>query len=89
MGKSETALELVKSGHVLIADDRVDIQHIHYNLYGHAPEIIKGLLEIRGIGIIDVEKMFGASALSERMRIDLVIQLVPYQQEGEYTGSGM
>lgn len=88
MGKSETALELIRHGHILVADDRVDIQHIHNDLYGHAPELIKGLLEIRGIGIIDVEKMFGVSAIRSRAKIDLVIQLVPFDTHAEYDRIG-
>ena len=88
MGKSETALELINKKHVLIADDRVDIEHVHNTIYGHAPDIIKGLLEIRGIGIIDVEKMFGTSALGERAEIDLIINLVPYDSSYEYDRIG-
>ena len=88
MGKSETALELIRRGHILIADDRVDVQHIHNKIFGHAPDIIKGMLEIRGIGIIDVEKMFGASAMGERTQVDLVIQLVQYDASAEYNRIG-
>lgn len=88
MGKSETALELIRQGQVLIADDRVDVQHIHNTIFGHAPEIIKGLLEIRGIGVIDVEKMFGANALGERSQIDLVIKLQPFEAREEYNRIG-
>ncbi|EFC05454.1 HPr(Ser) kinase/phosphatase [Bulleidia extructa W1219] len=88
MGKSETALELIHHGHILIADDRVDICHIHNDLYGRAPEILKGLLEIRGIGIIDVEKMFGVSAIRHRSKIDLVIDLVPFDSQAEYDRIG-
>ncbi|MBR3358371.1 MAG: HPr(Ser) kinase/phosphatase [Solobacterium sp.] len=88
MGKSETALELIRDGHVLIADDRVDVQRIHNSIFGHAPKFLKGLLEIRGIGIIDVEKMFGASALSESTKIDLVISLEPYDPEKDYDRIG-
>ena len=88
MGKSETALELIRKGHVLVADDRVDVQHIHNNVYGHAPQIIQGLMEIRGIGVIDVEKMFGASALMESSKIDLVIRLEPYEANPEFNRVG-
>lgn len=88
MGKSETALELIAKGHVLIADDRVDVQHIHNKIFGHAPKIIKGLLEIRGLGVNDVEKLFGASALADRQQIDLVINLVPFEKHGEYDRIG-
>ncbi|MBR2812826.1 MAG: HPr(Ser) kinase/phosphatase [Solobacterium sp.] len=88
MGKSETALDLIRDGQVLIADDRVDVTHIHNSIFGHAPDIINGLLEIRGIGIIDVEKMFGASALGTSTRIDLVIRFVPYEDKAEYNRIG-
>ena len=88
MGKSETALELIRLGNVLISDDRVDVMHIHNHIIGHAPDIIKGLLEIRGIGIIDVEKMFGAMAMSDSENIDLVIKLVPFEAEADYNRLG-
>ena len=88
MGKSEIAMELVRDGQVLVADDRVDVQKIHNNLYGHAPDLLKGMLEIRGIGIIDVERMFGANSLSNRKRIDLVINLVRYDASEEYERIG-
>ncbi len=88
MGKSETALELIKNGQVLISDDRVDVMHIHNHVYGHSPEITRGLMEIRGIGIIDVEKMFGASALMDTARIDLVIKLEPYESQPGFNRIG-
>ncbi len=88
MGKSETALELIRQGNVLISDDRVDVMHIHNHILGHAPEIIKGLLEIRGIGIIDVEKMFGAMSISDSENVDLVIKLVPFEAEADYNRLG-
>jgi HPr kinase/phosphorylase len=88
MGKSETALDLIRDGHLLIADDRVDVEHVHNAIYGHAPDIIKGLLEIRGIGIIDVEKMFGASSLSDSAMISLVMKLVPFEPDAEYNRIG-
>jgi HPr kinase/phosphorylase len=88
MGKSETALELIRQGNVLVSDDRVDVQHIHNNIIGHAPAIIKGLLEIRGIGVIDVEKMFGAMSLAEKAQIDLVVKLVPFESGAEYNRIG-
>ena len=88
MGKSETALELIRQGNVLISDDRVDVMHIHNHILGHAPEIIKGLLEIRGIGIIDVEKMFGAMSITDSENVDLVIKLVPFEAEADYNRLG-
>lgn len=88
MGKSETALELIRDGQVLVSDDRVDVEHVHNKIFGHAPEIIKGLLEIRGIGIIDVEKMFGASAMANRSEVNMVIELVKYSAADEYNRIG-
>lgn len=88
MGKSETALELIRQGNVLISDDRVDVMHIHNHIIGHAPNIIKGLLEIRGIGIIDVEKMFGAMTITDSAQLDLVIKLVPFEAEADYNRLG-
>ncbi|WP_432402286.1 HPr(Ser) kinase/phosphatase [Wukongibacter sp. M2B1] len=76
VGKSETALELVKRGHRLIADDAVQIKKVdQYTLVGTAPEIIKYFLEIRGIGILDVAKLYGMGAVRDKKNIDLVIQL--------------
>ncbi|MFV0479844.1 MAG: HPr(Ser) kinase/phosphatase [Anaerorhabdus sp.] len=88
MGKSEVALELIRRGHVLVADDRVDIARIHNSLIGHSPELLYGMLEIRGIGIIDVMKMFGASALLQRANIDLVIRLERFDSTKEYARVG-
>ena len=88
MGKSEIAMELVRDGQVLVADDRVDVQKIHNNLFGHAPLLLKGMLEIRGIGIIDVERTFGANKVVGRNKIDLVINLVRYDVSEEYERIG-
>ncbi|MCG8539511.1 MAG: HPr(Ser) kinase/phosphatase [Clostridia bacterium] len=76
VGKSETALELVKRGHRLVADDAVQIKKVDdYTLVGTAPEIIKYFLEIRGIGILDVAKLYGMGAVRDNKIIDLVVQL--------------
>ncbi|MCH4048872.1 MAG: HPr(Ser) kinase/phosphatase [Solobacterium sp.] len=88
MGKSETALELIRDGQLLVSDDRVDVEHVHNKIFGYAPDIIKGLLEIRGIGIIDVEKMFGASAMANRSEVNMVIELVKYSAADEYNRIG-
>ena len=61
-GKSEIALELVKRGHLLVADDAVELYRIGQKIVGKAPAVLANLLEIRGIGVIDVSKMFGISA---------------------------
>lgn len=88
MGKSEAALELIRDGQVLVADDRVDVQKIHNVLVGYAPDILKGMMEIRGIGIVDVERMYGANCLSARANIDLRIHLTPFDPKKEYMRIG-
>jgi HPr kinase/phosphorylase len=76
VGKSETAIELVKRGHMLVADDAVEIKRINYNtLIGAAPELIRHYIELRGIGIIDVRRLFGMGAVSDTANIDLIISL--------------
>ncbi|MEG0076771.1 HPr(Ser) kinase/phosphatase [Anaerorhabdus sp.] len=89
MGKSEIALELIRRGHVLVADDRVDVSKVHNNLIGHSPELLIGMLEIRGIGIIDVAKMFGASSLLAKDNIDVVIKLEKYDDKMDYARVGI
>ena len=75
IGKSETAIELLKRGHRLVADDAVEIRRISNNLFGTAPEIIRHYIEIRGVGVIDVQQLFGMGAVQYDTEIDLVIQL--------------
>ena len=90
IGKSETALELVKRGHRLIADDAVEIrQTSDSQLHGTAPELIRHLLEIRGVGIINVMTLFGAGAIRNNKRITLVIRLEAWQQEKQYDRLGL
>lgn len=76
IGKSETALELIKRGHRLIADDAVEIKKIaDKTLMGICPEIIRYYIELRGIGIINVKELFGAGAVKEKQVIDMIIRL--------------
>lgn len=89
MGKSETALELIRKGHVLVSDDRVDIRRVHNTVIGYAPELLKGLLELRGIGIIDVARMFGASAMLDSTRIDFVVYLEKWDDSKDYKRVGI
>lgn len=89
MGKSETALELIKKGHVLVADDRVDVYKVHNQIFGKAPELLQGMLEIRGVGVIDVNKMFGAAATMDRYDIDFVIDLHKWDNETQYSRLGI
>mgnify|MGYP000111889189 CR=1 FL=1 len=90
IGKSETALELVKRGHRLIADDAVEIRQTATNvLVGNAPELIKHLLEIRGVGIINVMTLFGAGAVRNNTKISVVVQLENWQQDKQYDRLGL
>ena len=89
MGKSETALELIKKGHILVADDRVDVYKYHNVLFGTSTDLLEGMLEIRGIGIIDVNKMFGASATLAKSDIDFVIALEKWNEDKQYTRVGI
>lgn len=90
IGKSETALELVKRGHRLVADDAVEIrQTSDGQLFGSAPELIRHLLEIRGLGIINVMTLFGAGAVRTSKRITLVIKLENWQQDKQYDRLGL
>lgn len=90
VGKSETALELVKRGHRLVADDCVEIrQEAENTLVGNAPKLIEHLLEIRGIGIIDIMTLFGASAVRSFKRISLVIDLEIWDAQKTYDRLGL
>ncbi len=90
IGKSETAIELVKRGHRLIADDAVEIKRVSARtLVGSAPELIKYYIELRGIGIVDVRRLFGMGAVKETERIDLVINLEQWEPEKMYDRFGL
>lgn len=89
IGKSETALELIKRGHRLIADDRVDVfKKDDLTLIGEPPKILKHLIEIRGIGIIDVMNLFGASAVRGSMQVQLVVYLENWAKGKKYDRLG-
>lgn len=88
MGKSELALELIKRGHVLVADDRVVTSRIHNQIIGKPPELLEGVLEVRGIGIINVMQMFGASAILDQIQVDVVIVLEHWDKDKEYDRFG-
>lgn len=90
VGKSETALELVKRGHRLIADDSVEIREVAKNiLIGSPPPLLRHMLEIRGVGIIDIMTLFGASAVKDDKRVVLVIELELWDQEKMYDRLGV
>lgn len=89
VGKSETALELIKRGHRLIADDRVEIyQQDETTVVGEPPEILKHLIEIRGIGIIDVMNLFGAGAVRSNMPIQVIVNLSLWSKDQAFDRLG-
>ncbi len=90
LGKSEAAVELLKRGHRLIADDAVEIKRISGNcLIGTAPELIRNYVELRGIGIVNVAKLFGMSAVKEDKQIDLVVNIVHWNNGEHYDRLGL
>ena len=90
VGKSEAALELIKRGHQLVADDVVDICRIADNrLIGTCPKQIRHLMEIRGIGIIDIRAMYGISAVTDSKTIDLILELETWDETRSYDRIGL
>ena len=90
IGKSELAIELVKRGHRLVADDAVELRKVsNRQIMGTAPENIRHFIELRGIGIVDVRRLFGIGAVKETERIDLVIQLENWVEGKMYDRLGM
>lgn len=90
IGKSETAIELVKRGHRLIADDAVEIKKVsNRTLVGTAPEIIRHYIEMRGIGIVDVHRIFGMGSVKMSEKIDLVVELEPWVAGKDYDRFGL
>jgi len=90
IGKSETAIELIKRGHRLIADDAVEIKRVSATtLVGRAPEIIRHYVELRGIGIVDVRRLFGMGSVKDTEKIDLVINLETWQEGKMYDRLGL
>ncbi len=89
IGKSETALELVKRGHRLIADDAVIVRKIDNKLKGYCPELTKHLLEIRGLGILDIKHLYGVGSIKIDQFINLVIDLEEWDENKEYDRLGL
>ena len=90
VGKSETAIELVKRGHRLVADDAVEIRKVSsFSLVGSSPDNIRHFLELRGIGIINTRRLFGMGAIKVTEKIDLIVQLEPWDSDKVYDRMGV
>ena len=90
IGKSEAALELIKRGHRLVTDDAVELRKVSDDtLIGSAPDVTKHFIELRGIGIVDIKALFGASAVKDTQSIDLVIRLEEWDKDKEYDRLGL
>ena len=90
VGKSETAIELVKRGHRLVADDAVEIRKVsNISLVGSSPDNIRHFLELRGIGIINARRLFGIGAVKMTEKIDLVVELEQWKSEKIYDRMGV
>ena len=88
VGKSECALELIKRGHMLVADDVVDIARVGHKLRGEAPEIVRDFMELRGIGIVDIKLIFGIGAILRKKTVDFVIHLEYWTPGKDYDRLG-
>lgn len=90
VGKSETAVELIKRGHRLVADDAVEIRRVsNISLVGSSPENIRHFLELRGIGIVNARQLFGMGAIKTTEKIDLIVELEPWDNEKVYDRMGV
>ncbi|MGG7057345.1 HPr(Ser) kinase/phosphatase [Clostridium nigeriense] len=89
IGKSETALELIKRGHRLVTDDAVDIREVDGELIGKSPRITIGMLEVRGIGIIDVASLYGLSSVLPEKDIQLIMHFEHWKDDGDYDRLGL
>lgn len=89
VGKSEAALELVNRGHRLVADDMVDITAIDKKIIGTSPDNIRHFMELRGLGIINVRRLYGSGAIKKESQVDLVIELEQWKDDIEYDRLGI
>ena len=89
IGKSEIALELIKRGHSIVADDAIELYHVGHRIIGKAPKVLESVLEIRGVGVIDVSKMFGVSSVLEKDEVSMIIQLEKWIPSTEYIRIGV
>ncbi len=81
IGKSELALELIRRGHMLVADDCVEVYRIHNDIICTPPPVLRNMLEIRGVGVIDVSMAFGSTSTLDKTNLDVIINLVPFDAE--------
>ncbi len=88
VGKSETAVELIKRGHRLVADDAVEIRSVGTRIIGSAPPLIRHYMELRGIGVVDVRQLFGMSAVRDEQEIDMIINLQQWNPDQFYDRLG-
>ena len=89
IGKSEVALELIKRGHRLVTDDAVDIKEIDGQLIGTSPKITIGMLEVRGIGIIDISSLYGLSSVLQNKDINIIMHFEHWKDDGDYDRLGI
>ncbi|MDR3186012.1 MAG: HPr(Ser) kinase/phosphatase [Christensenellaceae bacterium] len=88
IGKSETALELVHRGNRLVSDDVVDIKNVNGEIFGTAPEITADMMEVRGLGIVNVRSIYGIGSVLKRKRIQVIVELEEWNSEKEYIRTG-
>ena len=89
MGNSQIALELIKRGHQLVADDRVDCYRIHNHLVGKSPQLLEGMLELRGVGVINIARMYGVGAVAHKANVDIQITLEEFDPRANYDRVGI
>ncbi len=90
IGKSEVAIELIRRGHRLVADDVVEIKKVsEHKLIGKAPKIIRHLIEVRGVGIVDIKTLFGVESVKDQQPIDLIINLAEWDKQADYDRLGL
>lgn len=89
VGKSECVLDLVESGHRMVADDVVHISHVGNTIVGRPDPLIRHHMEIRGVGILDIRSMFGIHAIRKVKKIEVVVELQPWQQDAHYDRTGL
>jgi HPr kinase/phosphorylase len=89
VGKSECVLELVESGHRMVADDVVHISHVGNAIIGRPDPLIRHHMEIRGVGILDVRSMFGIHAIRKVKKIEVIVELQPWQRDVRYERTGL